>query len=160
MTEEQAKAKMEEREKDDFLNDKQRKVYEMMREKFDEAHKIGSKIMLQEKNKLIKYIEQYRPIVIDRSLNAKTDFKEEEYDMTELQESLSKKAVTQTLDKQTTAKELIPLMQAHQVFSQNIRNTIYYAEMQPVITKLRRVVEKLNEVPDAEGKEHNIIGNR
>jgi hypothetical protein len=38
----------------------------MMREKFDEAHNIGSKTMLQEKNQLIKYIENYRPIVIDK----------------------------------------------------------------------------------------------
>ena len=151
---------MKEYEQDNFLNDKQKKVYDMMREKFDQAHKIGSKTMLQEKNQLIKYIEDYRPIVIDKGLNTKTDFKEEDYDISELQKSLSKKTVTQTLDKQTTAKELIPMMQAHQVFSQNIRNTIYYSEMQPVITKLRRVIESLTKVPDENGKEQNLIGNR
>jgi hypothetical protein len=85
---------------------------------------------------------------------------EEDYDMSELQHSLTKKTVTQTLDKQTTAKEMIPILQAHQSFAQNIRSTVYYSEMQPTITKLRKVVEKLANMPDANGKEQNILGDR
>lgn len=66
MTDAEARAKMEEYEQESFLNDKEKKIYDMMRQRFDEAHKIGSKTMLQERNKLIKYIENYRPIVIDK----------------------------------------------------------------------------------------------
>ena len=133
---------MEEYQREDFLSPKQKKIYDMMRERFDEAHKIGSRTMLQERNKIIKYIENYRPIVIDRNLN-KHDRKEEDYDMMELEKSLAKQTVTQTLDKQTTAKEMVPIIEAHSAFAQNIRNSIYYSEMQPVITKLRKVVDTL-----------------
>lgn len=77
--------------------------------------------------------------------------------MSELQHSLTKKTVTQTLDKQTTAKEMIPVLQAHQSFAQNIRSTIYYSEMQPIITKMRKVVDTLSKMPDANGKEQNIL---
>lgn len=111
LTEEEARAKIDEYKSPDFLTDKQKKIYDMMREQFDTAHKIGSKTMLDEKNTMIKYVENYRPIVMDRGLN-KINFQEEDFDMSELQKSMTKMGVTQTLDKQTTAKETIPLIEA------------------------------------------------
>ena len=142
VTEEQAKAMMETYSNDNFLNSKQKHIYRMMRDVFDKTWEMGAETMLREKNILPKYIENYRPIVLDRKLN-KADWKKEDVDMMDLQRSMKKTQAQQTLDKQTTTKETIPLMEAHMTFASHVTSTTYYAKMQPVINKLNKVVGRL-----------------
>ena len=66
--------------------------------------------------------------------------------MRELNEDIIRKTkVSQTLDKKTTAKELIPLMRADQLFNRYMSNMIYYSTMQETITESQKVVKELKD---------------
>ena len=70
----------------------------------------------------------------------------EERNMRELNEDIIRKTkVSQTLDKKTTAKELIPLMRADQSFNRYMSNMIYYSTMQEAITESQKVVKELKD---------------
>jgi len=142
LTEDVAKQIIDEYSADDYLTPKQKELYDIMRQKFEDVRKLGAKTMLESENKIASYIEQFRPINSDMNLN-KLDLGDEEYNMRDTKEDFRRrKNITQTLDKQTTKAERIPLMLADQSFSRYMNNTIYYSQLQPIINKTKSVIKE------------------
>lgn len=142
LPEETAKKLMDWYSQDNFLTSKERMIYEKMRVVFDKTWERWAETMLKEKNVLPKYVENYRPIVLDTRLN-KAERKQDEIDMMDLERSMKRTQIKQTLDKQTTAKETIPLMEAYRIFASHVSSTLYYANVQPIINKLTKVTNEL-----------------
>ena len=128
---------------DSYINIRQKKLYYLMRKKLEEIHKYVMLIMLKENKWIVRNIENFRPIVIDRKLS-KTTSEELDYNIENLQESYIRRNKTKhTINKEITKEETIPLMRADQVFQETIRSILYYHDLHEVIVKLTKVVEAL-----------------
>jgi hypothetical protein len=145
LTEEQAKAKLLEYEDPNYLNDKQKALYSLIRKQLDEIYTLGAKVHLEQNNKIVKYVENFWPIVGDRKQNVGMNFKEEDFDIRELQDSFRGNGISQTLDKKTTATETVPLKDAYSNFAQYAHTTIHYSYMQNLLNKLVKLTNELGE---------------